>query len=507
MTAPAEFTELQERLFETADLSRSGRLLFWDQQTYMPPGGGEARAQMIGALSKIVHQKFTDDRVGELLENLRSYEESLDYESYEASLVRVTRQDYAKAKHVPTELRAEMSAASSRALPVWNAAKQDSDFGKLLPFLRENMELRKRYVDCFEPAAEPYDTLLDDFERGMPTSEVRAVFQTLKEELLPFIAECAERADRVDASVLEGTFDPDKQLEISKFVLERFGFTPDRWRLDYTAHPFASGTSTGDIRITTHRRETDLNTLFATMHEFGHGLYEAQVGRELDRTPLGSGTSLGLHESQSRMWENLVGRSKPFWRFLYPRLQEAFPSQFGNVDLDTFYGAVNAVRPSFIRIDADEVTYNFHVILRFELEQEILAGMDLADLPEAWNAKMREYLGVDVPNDARGVLQDMHWSGGHIGYFPTYSLGNVISVQIWDKVHAAIPDLYDQFEQGEFSALREWLGENLHRHGRKFTPQETLEKVVGGPLDAGPYVRYLKRKLGDIYGISVPAPA
>jgi carboxypeptidase Taq len=507
MTPPTAFTELKDRLAETADLSRASRLLFWDQQTQMPPGGAKARAETIGTLAKIVHEKFTDDRVGELLEQLRDYEESLDYESDDASLLRVTRIDWEKAKRVPTELRAEMSAAASRALPAWNEAKQESSFGKLLPYLRENMELRHRYVACFEPGDEPYDTLLDDFERGMKTSEVRAVFQTLKDELLPFIAECAQRADRVDTSVLEGSFDAAKQLDLSKFVLERFGFTEERWRLDYTAHPFASGTSQGDIRLTTHRRESDLNTLFATMHEFGHGVYEAQVAPELERTPLGSGVSLGLHESQSRMWENLVGRSKPFWRFLYPRLQETFPSQFGNVDLETFYGAVNAVRPSFIRIDADEVTYNFHVILRFELEQEILAGMDLADLPEAWNAKMRDYLGVDVPDDAQGVLQDMHWSGGHIGYFPTYSLGNVISVQIWERVLEAIPDVYDQMERGEFTELREWLGANLHRYGRKFTPQETLAKVVGGPLDAGPYVRYLKGKLGEIYGISVPATA
>jgi carboxypeptidase Taq len=505
MDAPTEFTELKERLAEVSDLGRTGRLLFWDQQTKMPPGGAKARAEMIGTLSKIVHTKFIDDRVGELLESLRSYEESLDYESDEASLIRVTRLDYEKARRVPTELRAEMSASASRALPVWNQAKQDSDFGALLPFLTENMELRKQYVACFEPADEPYDVLLDDFERGMKTAEVREVFQTLKDELLPFIAECFDRADKVDTSVLEGHFDPDKQLDLSKFVLDRFGFTAERWRLDYTAHPFASGTSTGDIRLTTHRRENDLNTLFATMHEFGHGVYESGVAPELERSPLGSGVSLGLHESQSRMWENLVGRSMPFWRFLYPRLQQTFPSHFGNVDLEQFYGAINAVRPSFIRIDADEVTYNFHVILRFELEQEILAGMDLATLPEAWNTKVKEYLGVDVPDDAQGVLQDMHWSGGHIGYFPTYSLGNVISVQIWERAQEAIPDLYDQFERGEFAPLREWLRENLHRHGRKFTPQETLEKVAGAPIDARPYVRYLKQKLGEIYGISVPA--
>jgi carboxypeptidase Taq len=504
--APAAFTELRERLAEVADLGRVARLTGWDQQVMMPPGGAPARAEMMGTLSKIIHEKFTDDRVGELLEELRPYEESLDRESNEASLVRVTRRDYEKARRVPTELRIAMATASSRALPVWNEAKQTSNFALLLPHLRENMELRKEYVRCFEPADEDYDILLDDFEPNMKTAAVREVFQTLKDELLPFIAECATRNDAIDDSILHGSFDPEKQRDLGLKVLRAFGYTDEKWRLDPTPHPFASNTSTDDIRLTTHYRDHDLNTLFANMHEFGHGVYEAQVDKALERTPLCRGVSLGLHESQSRLFENLVGRSKPFWRWAYSLLRETFPQQFSGVELDQLYAAVNKVSPSFIRIDADEVTYNFHVILRFELEQEILAGLDLADLPELWNAKMKEYLGIDVPDDARGVLQDMHWSGGHIGYFPTYSLGNIISVQIWEKALEAIPDLYEQFERGEFTPLREWLGENVHRYGRKFTPVETLEKIVGGPLDAKPYVRYLKSKLGEIYGLT-PAGA
>ena len=503
----AALQELRDRLAEVADLSRTSRLLFWDQQVMMPPGGAKARSEMVGTLSRLIHDKFVDERVGELLETLRPHEESLDAESDDAALIRVTRRDYEKAVRVPTDLRVEMSRASSTALPVWNKAKQESDFALLLPYLRENMELRKRYVDCFDPADEPYDILLDDFEPQMKTAEVRSVFETLKGELLPFIAEVVERNDQIDTSMFSGTFDPERQREVGREVLEHFGFTDDRFRMDPTAHPFATNTCTTDIRLTTHYREQDLNTLFASMHEFGHGIYEAGVDPALERTPLCRGVSLGLHESQSRMWENLVGRSKPFWKFFLPTLQKAFPSQFGGVELDQFYAAINKVEPSLIRIDADEVTYNFHVILRFELEQEILAGMDLADLPEAWNAKMREYLGVEPQDDAHGVLQDVHWSGGHIGYFPTYSLGNVISVQIWEKAIEAMPDLYEQFERGEFSDLREWLRENLYRHGRKFTPQETLAKVVGGPLDAAPYVRYLKQKLGDIYGIEAAAGA
>jgi carboxypeptidase Taq len=290
-------------------------------------------------------------------------------------------------------------------------------------------------------------------------------------------------------------------------LLDRFGFRPDSWRLDPTVHPFASGTCPTDIRITTRYFPDRLDSLFSTMHEFGHGLYEHQVDPALDRTPLCRGASMALHESQSRMWENLVGRSLPFWRFFYPQLRDRFP-QLERVGLETFYGAVNKVQPSLIRVEADEVTYNLHIILRFELEQELMGGeIELRDLPEAWNARMKEYLGIDVPNDAVGVLQDVHWSFGGIGYFPTYSLGNVVSAQIWEKVRDAIPDLDEQFERGEFGALREWLRENLHRHGRKFTPQDTLQRVVGGPIEAGPYVRYLKDKLGQIYGLTEAVPA
>jgi carboxypeptidase Taq len=292
-------------------------------------------------------------------------------------------------------------------------------------------------------------------------------------------------------------------------VLERFGFDHESWRLDPTVHPFAMSAGTKDIRLTTRYDETDLSvSLFATIHEFGHGFYEANVDPRFERTSLSSVTSMSLHESQSRMWENLVGRGLPAWRFFYPKLQAAFPAQFENVELDEFYGAINKVQPSLIRVEADEATYNLHIILRFELEQEILSGdLPLADLPEAWNARMAEYLGIDVPNDGVGVLQDVHWSGGAIGYFPTYALGNVISVQLWDKLRGELPDLDSQFERGEFGELSAWLRENLHQHGRKYTSKEMLGRIVGGPMDPGPYLRYLKEKLGEIYGLPVEAGA
>jgi carboxypeptidase Taq len=342
---------------------------------------------------------------------------------------------------------------------------------------------------------EPYDILLDDFEPHTTTAEVRETFEELKAELIPLIAEL--RNDDVDDSFLQGTFPIDRQEGLAKEVVSLFGFRPDTWRLDPTEHPFASGAGVDDIRITTHYDPGSMKSLFSTMHEYGHGLYSHQQPRHLERLPTGAPCSLGIHESQSRLWENLVGRSRPFWRFFYPRAQEAFPEQLRAVELDAFLAGINRVRPSLIRIKADEVTYGMHIVLRFELEQDIINGrVELRDLPEVWNERMSEYLGVDVPDDARGVLQDTHWASGLMGYFATYLLGTVMSVQIWQKVLEDVPTLEEQIERGEFASLREWLGEHVHAHGRKFSPQETLRRATGVTLDAKPYVAYLRTKYG-----------
>ena len=491
------FTALRKRLAEIADLRKAASLLSWDQQVMMPRAAAAGRAEQLATLDRTAHECFVSAETGRLLEAARPYEESLDPDSDEASLIRVARRDYEKASRVPPELRAELTRAASQGYQTWQEAKAASDFERFLPALERNVELKHRYVDCFDPADEPYDVLLDDYERGMTTAEVTAIFDELKAELVPLIRDIAERDDPTLADVLVGDFDVEAQRALSHEVVDRFGFRPDSWRLDPTMHPFASGGGIDDIRITTFYHPTNLDSLFATMHEYGHGLYEHQVDPALQRSPLCSGVSLGLHESQSRLWENLVGRSLPFWRGFYGRLQEYFPAELGSVDVERWYAAVNRVHPSPIRIHADEVTYNMHVILRFELEQEIVNGrIELRDLPAAWNAKMAEYLGIEPESNAQGVLQDVHWSGGSIGYFSTYSLGNVISLQIWERVLEDLPDVEDAIERGEYDELRAWLGETLHRHGRKFTPKETLARIVGGPIDAGPYLRYLKEKHG-----------
>jgi carboxypeptidase Taq len=497
----AKYKELRGRLAEIADLGKTISLLGWDQQVMMPPGGAAVRAEQLGTVGRIAHQKFIDPAVGSLIDDLRGWAEQHEYDSTEASLVRVAAKDWEKASKVSPDLRAEMSRSAALANPVWVEARKTNDFKSFLPVLRKNLDLRKRYIECFEVDDEPYDIVLDDYERGMRTKEVRRIFDYLKEHQAPLVKEVAARGES-GARVHNFAIEPQKVFELE--VLREFGFTEDAWRLDPTVHPFASGTGVTDIRITTRYFTEHLGGLFGTMHEFGHGLYENQVDPSLERTPLARGVSLGMHESQSRMWENLVGRSQPFWRRFFPRLQELQPDALAGYDVERWYREVNTVEPTLIRVEADETTYNLHIILRFELEQAMLADeFPLEQLPEEWNRRIWDYLGIEVPNDTEGVLQDVHWSGGSIGYFPTYALGNLISAQIWERITAEVPGLEEGFEQGEFGPLRDWLRENLHRHGRKFSPRETLELVSGSAeIDPAPYVRYLREKLAPIYGIA-----
>jgi carboxypeptidase Taq len=490
------YAELRDRLGQLWDLAKLGGLAAWDQQTMMPPQGAGVRARQLASVSRLVHDLVVSDELGALLDELRPYEESLDYDSDEASLIRVMRRDRDKELRVPAELREQQSRAGAEAYPVWVEARRASDFELFLPHLRRNVELRREYASCFE-VDDPYDALLDDFEPGMKTAEVREVFAQLKDGLVPLIEDGAEQ--EIDDSMLRGSFPLAAQQELEQLVLGRFGFREGSWRVDPTQHPFASSLGTTDIRLTTRYPEHEFSNVFAAMHEGGHGLYEHNVDPALERTPLCRGTSLAVHESQSRMFENLVGRSIQFWRWAYPHAQRLFPSQFDDVELEDFHRAINRVRPSLIRIEADEATYSLHIILRFELEQELLAGsIDLRELPAIWNERMNQYLGVEVPDDARGVLQDVHWSRGTLGYFPTYALGNVISVQLWERVQADVPDLEDRLEVGDLEPLGNWLREQVWRHGRKFTPQETLERLVGGGLDPEPYLRYLNAKLGAL---------
>jgi carboxypeptidase Taq len=484
---------LKERLVEVTDLNKVARLLSWDQQTMMPPAGTGHRAEQMATVQRLAHERFTDAAVGRLLDELRPVEESLDPDSDDAALIRVARRDYEKAVNVPASLRAKMAHAAAEARPVWVKAKTEADFPSFLPALERIVELKLEYVDCLaDGAVERYDVLLDDFEPQTTTAEVRTLFEELKPPLVALIAELRER--EVDDSFLHSDFPPDHQRELALEVIELFGHRPESWRLDPTVHPFASGPGRDDVRITTNYHPDSLESLFSTMHEYGHGLYTHQQPKHLERLPTGQSCSLGIHESQSRLWENLVGRRLPFWRLFYPRLQEKYPDQLGSVDLERFHAGIHAVRPGLIRIQADEVTYGMHVMLRFELEQDIVEGrVELRDLPQRWNEKMWDYLGVEVPDDGHGVLQDVHWAGGMIGYFSTYLIGTVASVQIWEAAGRDLPELEEHVGRGEFAPLREWLGERVHALGRKYSPQETLRRATGSPLAAQPYLDHLRR--------------
>jgi carboxypeptidase Taq len=485
--------QLKERVAEVQDLGKIARLLSWDQQTMMPPAGTAHRADQFATLLRLMHERFTDPAVGVFLEDLRPVEESLDPDSDDAALLALVRRDYEKAVNVPASLRAEMARATAEARPVWVKAKGESDFASFLPSLERIVELKLQYVDCVaDGAAERYDVLLDDYEPQTTTAEVRTLFAELKPQLVELIAELRER--EVDTSFLEGDFPPDRQEALAYEVTELFGHRPDSWRIDPTEHPFASGPGRDDVRITTNYHPDSLHSLFSTMHEYGHGLYSHQQPKHLERLPTGGPCSLGIHESQSRLWENLVGRGRPFWGLFYPRLQETYPEQLADVDLQRFHAGIHAVEPGLIRIEADEVTYGMHVMLRFELEQDMVEGrLELRDLPQRWNEKMWDYLGVEVPDDGHGVLQDVHWSGGSIGYFSTYLIGTVASVQIWEALTRDMPDLEEQVGRGEFTPLRDWLGEHIHALGRKFSPQETLRRATGSTIAAQPYLDYLRQ--------------
>ena len=495
--------ELLRRLGEISDLEKAASLLSWDEETKMPPAGAAVRAEQRATLNRVAHDLQTSPELGELLEELRPFEEAHEPDSFEAAVVRVSRRDHEKAARVPSDLRAELTRCGSLGYRAWLEARDADDYSILLPYLRRGLELRREYVACFDPADDPYDVLLDDYEPGTTTAEVAEIFDQIKTALVPLIRAVSE-AEPIDDSCLHGAFDRRAQRRFSVRMLEQWGTDAASWRLDRTVHPFATSMSPSDIRLTTNFHDDSLHGVLSCLHEYGHGIYEHQVDPRFARTPLAHGVSAAFHESQSRMWENLVGRSLSTWRFFYPELQATFPEQFGAVTLETFHRALNKVQPSLRRVDADEVTYCLHIILRFELERDVFAGtVSLEDLPEAFEAKMREYLDLRPPDLVAGVLQDVHWSDVSFGYFPTYALGNVVSVQLWDRAEEEIGELEPMFERGEFAPLREWLGENVHRYGRVFMPKELLERVTGGPMDAGPYLAYLERKLEELFGAAV----
>jgi len=499
-----KYQQLRELFGEIFDLKAAANVLEWDQQIYMPPGGGSVRAMQLATLLRLAHVKLVSDEFGAALEAAEAEVASLDPDCDEVRVVRKVTRDVDKWRKVPSEWVGEFTRITALSQQAWEKARAESDFAQFEPHLNKVVELRKQYAEFFAPYGHPYDPLLDFFEPGMKTTEVKAVFDELRPQQVELVQNIAEHGAPVDDSLLHQPFDEGKQWDFGVEVAKALGYDFESGRQDKAVHPFTIGFGVGDVRITTRFNPNYLGTaLFGTMHEAGHAMYGQGVKPTLDRTNLIEGASYGIHESQSRMLENLVGRSRPFWVAFYPRLQKVFPSQLGDVDLETFYRAINKVERSLIRVEADEATYNLHIMLRFEIETALMEGkISVGDLPEIWNSKMEDYLGILPPDDAKGVLQDVHWSCGYIGYFPTYALGNLMASQLWVKIDEDIPNLARQIERGEFGDLLAWLRENIHQHGAKFEPMELLQRVTGSSLSPEPYLHYLRSKYMDIYKLS-----
>jgi carboxypeptidase Taq len=495
------YQKLCQAVQEAALLERVQQLLEWDEQTQMPKAGGAYRADQIACLAGLVHQKQTAPQIGDWLEQLA--QSSVDPYSDRGANLRHLRRDYDKKTKLPQDLVEQLARACAVGQQVWIEARSADDFAHFQPQLETILRLKREEAAALGFTATPYDALLDDYEPGESTANVARVLGELREALVPLVQAIGASSQRPDASILARRYPVEVQASFGSDVARQIGFDFDAGRLDVTAHPFCTGLGPGDVRITTRYDERAFSdAFFSILHEAGHGLYDQGLPRAHYGLPIGEDVSLGIHESQSRMWENQVGRSLAFWKHGYPQAQAAFPEALSDVPLGLFYGAINEVKPSLIRVEADEVTYNLHILIRFELEQALVEDrLQVADLPSAWNEKYQQYLGITPPNQADGVLQDVHWSAGLFGYFPTYALGNLYAAQFFRQASEDLEDLEGCFERGDFGPLLGWLRENIHAHGRRYTPAELVERITGGPLEHEALMRQLQEKYGPIYGL------
>ncbi len=501
------YDELCTLLKEAATLGSVGSLLGWEQETYMPRAAGEHRAEQMALISGLVHDRVTSARIGELIGACEADDDVVgEPVSESAANVREMRRDYDRETKLPKSLVEELARVGSLAQEAWKEARAASDFARFAPLLERMVGLVKQKAQCWgvPKGGELYDALLDEYEPGMRAATLDAIFSPLRKRLSALIAQVGAAGGAPDSTVLELDIPPAKQEAFARSVLEAMRFDLNAGRLDRSAHPFCSGIAPGDTRLTfRYAKEGFLEPLYGVMHEAGHGLYEQGLPKaDKFGQPLSQAISLGIHESQSRMWENFVGRSRDFWEWAFPKARAAIGPIMDQFDAQTMYRAANIVKPSFIRVEADEATYNLHVMLRFSIERAMLRG-DLAvkDIPAAWNAQFEQMFGLKVPDDRRGCLQDVHWSFGAIGYFPTYTLGNLYAAQLWETINAQIPDLGKRIARGDFAALKAWLNTNIHVHGRRYRAAELCQMLTGKPLSADPLMRHLEGKLRPIYGI------
>ena len=498
-----ELQELKTHLAELSDINAIAALLGWDQSSIMPAGAGEGRGRQLAYISRLSHEKFTSPTIGRLLDTLQKQAESWDPDSIDAAIVRVTAKDYAQATRVPTEFVSAFSEHTNQSYMTWAAARPANDFRSVVPVLEKTVEMSRQLSRYHGEGAHIADALIDGSDSGMTVATLRPLFTTLRERLVPLVERIVAQAP-IDDSALRGPFPVQAQLDYAAKLAERLGYDMNRGRLDTAPHPFCAPLHHGDVRITTRAREDDLgDSLFSVIHEVGHAMYEQGVAKELEGTPLASGTSSGVHESQSRLWENIVGRSKSFWQHYYPELQATFPAQLGHVSVDTFYRAINKVSRSLIRTDADEVTYNLHVIVRFELELALLEGtIAVKDLAEVWQERYQQALGIAPTNDKDGVLQDIHWYAGAVGgAFQGYTIGNIMSAQIYEAALTHDSSIAPAIARGDYKPLLTWLQKHLYATGRRYDAPTTLKRVTGQELSIEPYFRYLNSKYAELYSL------
>ncbi len=493
------YAELMVKIREIGQLEAVESLLDWDLETQMPPNALRCRADQLSLLARLVHDRRTGDEMDRLLSQINGSAE----DSVQETNVREMRRTFDRSVKIPSELVGKISHVSAMAKGAWAEAREDSRFEHFAPHLSELIELKRQVADLVGFEDERYDALLDEFEPGMKTALVAEVFEGLRGPLSDFVRRLRDAPNKPDASILRGHFPQAAQEKFARRLTSAIGFDFQSGRLDVSTHPFCSGVVPTDVRMTTRYQEDFFSaSTFGTLHEAGHGMYEQGLLEEHAFTPMGSAVSLGIHESQSRLWENFVGRSRPFWDHFYGECQEAFPDALGGVGLDPFHAAINAVHPSLIRVEADEVTYNLHIILRFEMERQLIDGaLAVKDVPDAWNAKMQDLLGVSPECDREGCLQDIHWSMGTFGYFPTYALGNLYAAQIFETANRDIPDLADRIGRGDFATLLEWLRENIHRHGQRYRSDDLIQKITGKSMSTQPFMNYLHAKFSPIYGL------
>ncbi|MGE0431127.1 MAG: carboxypeptidase M32 [Planctomycetota bacterium] len=500
------YNELIKLTREANLLGTSAGLLGWDQEVKMPPKGQKFRGEQLALLARLSHQMRTNPKIGELLAVCEDDTAAMsDPHGDVATNVRELRRGYDRQTKLPAELVEEFAKVTSEAKSVWAEARKEKNFAKFQPHLAKVVELTRRKAECFgwPEGGEPWDALADQFEPGSTAKDVTAVFTPLRERLVKLLQELMGGSKKPANAFNEVKLPIDQQEKFVRMIVAQLGFDFDAGRLDTSTHPFCGGTHCFDVRMTTRFHEDNLNdAIGSTMHETGHGLYEQGLPSAGIGLPTGDSVSLGIHESQSRMWENQVGRSRAFWEWCTPKLHEHFGAAVKHLTLEDVYGGANIVKPDFIRVEADEATYNMHVMIRFEIERGMVSGkLDVKDIPEVWNARYKEYLDVVVPDDSKGCLQDIHWSMGAIGYFPTYTLGNLYCAQFFEKALADMPGLTDEFRKGEFSSLKKWLNENIHAHGMRYSAADLCVKVTGKPLSADPLMRHLEGKLRPLYGV------